>query len=91
MAEGEPPPKKRKLNHDWFVMQINDLEMDTVARKNVGTVLEQIPEDDLQKASAETLSFYLKGQFGCNETMGLIVAGRLHHRIRDLQPPAPAP
>ena len=83
-------PKKRKLDHDWTVAQLNDVAMDEASKSSVGSLIQQLPEDDLRKASAETLSFYLHEVGDLN--VRRIVAVRLHHRIQDLQPPsAPAP
>ncbi|CAJ1423828.1 unnamed protein product [Effrenium voratum] len=60
--------------------------MDEASKSSVGSLIQQLPEDDLRKASAETLSFYLHEVGDLN--VRRIVAVRLHHRIQDLQPPS---
>ena len=89
MAEGEPPPKKRKLTHQWLVDQLKDFEESV--RQTVASHLADFSEDDLKKAPFDVLVQVLPEDV--DEKTKKQVALRLGNAIREAfqQPPAPAP
>ena len=89
-AMAEHPPKKRKLDHHWFVTQINDLGLSEEQKQNVGSVLQTVPENVLGRSSAEDVLFYLQ-DFSEDAVLKRVVAGTIHQRMRELQPSEPAP
>eukprot|EP00434_Breviolum_minutum_P010862 symbB.v1.2.009577.t1/scaffold609.1/size185969/7 len=84
----EPPSKKRKLTSEWFLKQLQDLELDEDLKKSAADCLAKYPEDVLRKSSLDTLSFYLADAIG-DENRRLVV-GCMHHRIKE-DGSAPAP
>ncbi|CAE7562649.1 Klp61F [Symbiodinium microadriaticum] len=56
----EPEPKKRKLDHAWFISSVQELDVSDLAKQGMAETLSQIPEDVLQKDPPEKLMFYLQ-------------------------------
>ena len=54
----EPPLKKRKLTSEWFLEQLQDVELNEDLKKSVAEFLSQLPH--IYEVSLESLSYYLE-------------------------------
>ena len=91
MAEPEAKKQKfRQLTCDWFLTQIEDLELSDDQKTNVSKTLARVPENDLRKATPDMLMFYMGGDCVEEDSVRRIVAGRVHHQIAASLSAAPA-
>ena len=86
----EPPLKKQKLTRDWFLEQLQGLELDEDLKKSVAEFLGNFPESSLRRASLDALMTLL-GQKISDKTKRAVVSLQLHQCFQSEFAPAPVP
>ena len=90
----EPPLKKQKLTRDWFLEQLQGLELNEDLKKSVAEYLASFPESDLSKTlsktSIEQLVSLLEQKIS-DETKRAVVSLRMQQRFQSEFAPAPVP
>eukprot|EP00434_Breviolum_minutum_P035643 symbB.v1.2.031554.t1/scaffold3674.1/size52195/3 len=84
----EPPSKKRKLTSEWFLEQLQDVELDEDLKNSVADYLASFPESDLSKTSYELLVSLLGPKIS-DETKRAVVSLRMQQRFQSEFAPAP--
>eukprot|EP00434_Breviolum_minutum_P008125 symbB.v1.2.007162.t1/scaffold437.1/size205459/1 len=88
----EPPLKKQKLTRDWFLEQLQGLELNEDLKKSVAEYLASFPESDLSKTlsktSIEQLVSLLEQKIS-DETKRAVVSLRMQQRFQSEFAPAP--
>ena len=89
-AMAEPPLKKQKLTRDWFLEQLQGLELSDDLKKSVAEFLVQLPPDDIYDVSFQSLSYYLENTILDDAKRRLVVVCMLQRIQREFAP-APVP
>ena len=88
----EPPLKKRKLTSEWFLEQLQDVELNEDLKKSVAEFLSSSPSfsEDLPTASFEALMTLLDEIIPDKPNRKIVVL-RLCRVFQSASPSAPAP
>ena len=86
----EPPLKKQKLTRDWFLEQLQGLELSDNLKKSVAEILAQLPPDDIYHVPFQSLSYYLENTIIDDAKRRLVVVCMLQRIQREFAP-APVP
>ena len=89
-AMAEPPSKKRKLTSEWFLKQLQHLELDEDLKKSVAEYLGNFPENNLRQASLDALMTLLREKVS-DKTKRDVVSLQLHQCFQSEFAPAPVP
>ena len=84
----EPPLKKRKLTSEWFLEQLQDVELNEDLKKSVAEFLSQLPQ--IYEVSLESLSYYLEKTITDDAKRRLVVVCMQQCIQREFAP-APVP